>query len=184
MTRDDEALAQEVLDFWWSAGEPKWYGGGSEFDDEIRGKFGALHERASAGELSHWRENAVGALALLILLDQFSRNLHRGSPKAFENDTTALEIARHSIDRGFDKAFPNPHKGFFYLPFEHCEDIGVQEEGIDLFHAAGHENGYHYALIHMDVIRRFGRFPHRNAALGRATTPAEQKFLDSGGFSA
>jgi len=184
MTHDTDDRALDVLDFWWAAGEAKWYGGGEEFDTEIREKFGALHQEAASGNLNHWQESPSGALALLILLDQFSRNLFRNDAHAFASDPLALAIAKSSLEKGFDRAFPSPHRGFFYLPFEHCEDIGAQERAVDLFRVMGNMANYHYALIHMDVIRRFGRFPHRNAVLGRVSTPEEQKFLDSGGFSA
>ncbi|MET1415972.1 DUF924 family protein [Roseibium sp. HPY-6] len=174
----------DVLDFWWQAGSAKWFAGGEKFDGHCREQFAASLAAANAGELDHWQETADGTLALLLLLDQMSRNIHRGSPEAFSGDAKAVAIAERAIDRGFDRAFPKEARGFFYLPFEHSEDMEHQERAVDLCRRLGDKELYHYALVHMDVIRRFGRFPHRNKVLGRVTTPEEEAYLKDGGFSA
>lgn len=174
----------DVLDFWWQAGAAKWFAKDDKFDKRCRERFLAAIEDAMAGRLDHWMESADGALALLVLLDQMTRNVFRGSADAFKADRKALAVAEAALERGFDRAFPPDVRGFFYLPFEHSEDMAHQERSVDLFRALGEKEVYHYALIHMDVIRRFGRFPHRNKVLGRETTPEEQRYLEDGGFSA
>lgn len=174
----------DVLDFWWQAGAPKWFAGGDKFDGSCRDGFREAVEAATAGALDHWADTADGALALLILLDQMTRNIYRGTPEAFASDAKAVSIAETALERGFDRAFPKDVRVFFYLPFEHSEDMSHQERSVDLCRRLGNTDFYHYALIHMDVIRRFGRFPHRNKILGRDSTPAEIAYLDDGGFSA
>jgi len=171
----------DVLDFWWQAGRARWYANDPAFDADIRARFLALHARAAAHALSEWERTCDGALALVIILDQFSRNMFRGRPEAFAQDKLAREIADRAIVRGFDRAFPVPARCFFYLPFEHAEDLALQDRSVDLHCAANDEEGVKYARSHRDVIARFGRFPSRNAALGRSTTPEEQVFLDAGG---
>jgi uncharacterized protein (DUF924 family) len=180
----DQHRALEVLDFWWSAGAAKWYNGGEEFDREIIDRFETLYREAADGGLDHWLDQPVSALALVIVLDQFPRNMYRATPKAFASDALALARAKSAIELGYDGAFPMPHKCFFYLPFMHCENLEDQQRGIDLNRIAGADEGYHYALIHMDVVCRFGRFPHRNDILGRTSTAAELAYLKTGGFSA
>lgn len=175
--------ALELLDFWWEAGEAAWFSGDAAFDEACE-RFRPLHETAARGELDGWADAPVTALALLLLLDQLPRNLHRGSAEAFATDAKALGVAEQAIARGFDRAFPMPAKSFFYLPFMHSEELAVQERSLDLYRQAGDQNTYFYALIHFDAVRRFGRFPHRNAVLGRETSAAEQAYLDSGGFAA
>lgn len=174
----------EILDFWWRAGPAKWFAQDSGFDEEIRTRFLPAIEAAQRGELGDWSEQPHSALALVLLLDQFTRNVFRGDSRAFEADHMALAVAKKAVELGFDKAFPANERVFFYLPFEHAEDMEAQELSVDLCRATGDQQYYLYALVHMDVIRRFGRFPHRNAVLGRETTPEEQAFLDGGGFSA
>ncbi|MBD8892114.1 DUF924 family protein [Roseibium litorale] len=174
----------DILDFWWQAGPEKWFARSDAFDAEIRERFLASVEAAKAGELDDWEASPHGALALLILLDQFTRNLFRDDKRAFESDPKALGIATRAVDAGYDRAFPPSVRVFFYLPFEHAEDMAAQERSVDLCRALNNEQFYLYALIHLDVIRRFGRFPHRNKVLGRETTAEEQAFLENGGFSA
>ena len=149
----------------------------------IHERFFDTYEAAATGKLSDWEHSAQGALALLILLDQFPRNMFRGDARAFATDPLARAITAGAIIRGFDSQVPNELRGFFYLPFEHSEDLADQERCIALNKAAGDTENLKWAEIHADIIRRFGRFPHRNAALGRATTPEEQAFLDGGGFA-
>jgi uncharacterized protein (DUF924 family) len=133
------------------------------------------------GRLSSWEATADGALALILLLDQFSRNLHRGDARAFAQDDAGRAIAERAIARGFDQTFPVPARRFFYLPFMHAEDMAAQERCLALCREADDEEGVRYAEAHKAIIARFGRFPNRNAALGRETTAAEQAFLDEGG---
>jgi len=173
---------QDVLAFWRAAGPDKWYAKDTAFDDEIRMRFLATYEAAAARTLA-WDDTAEGALALLIVLDQFPRNMFRASARAFAADPLAREITTHAIARGFDLAVAVGERSFFYLPFEHSEALADQERGVALNRASGDADALKWAELHADIIRRFGRFPHRNRSLGRATTAEEQAFLDAGGFS-
>jgi uncharacterized protein (DUF924 family) len=177
------ASASEIVAFWREAGADKWFAKDAAFDDEIRRRFLPTHEAAAAGKLAAWEQTAEGALALLILLDQFSRNMFRGQARAFATDPSALAVTAHAIIRGFDAQVPAELRAFFYVPFEHSENLTDQEHGIALYKAAGDADGLKWAELHSDIIRRFGRFPHRNPALRRVTTPQEQAFLDGGGFA-
>ena len=174
--------AADVIAFWRAAGPKRWFEKDAAFDDDIRRRFLKVHEAAAAGKLTAWEANAEGALALLILLDQFPRNMFRGQARAFASDPLALAVASRAILNGFDGVFPDL-RGFFYLPFEHSENLADQEKGVAFYKAVGDADGVKWAEIHADIIRRFGRFPHRNAVLGRVSTPEEQKFLDDGGFA-
>jgi uncharacterized protein (DUF924 family) len=175
--------ASDIVVFWRDAGPDRWFEKDAAFDKEIVDRFLATHEAAAAGKLSDWEQTAQGSLALLILLDQFPRNMFRGDARAFATDALALAVAAGGIVRGFDARVPATMRGFFYLPFEHSEDLADQERGIAFYKASGDADGLKWAEIHADIIRRFGRFPHRNAVLGRATTAGEQAFLDGGGFA-
>jgi uncharacterized protein (DUF924 family) len=175
--------AAEVIAFWREAGADRWFKKDPVFDEEIRWRFLGASEAAAAGKLSHWEQTAEGALALLILVDQFPRNMFRGQARAFASDALARAITAGAIVRGFDSQVPADMRAFFYVPFEHSENLADQERGIALYKAAGDAEGLKWAELHADIIRRFGRFPHRNPALGRVTTPEEQAFLDGGGFS-
>ena len=134
------------------------------------------------GELDSWAGDADGALALLILLDQFPRNAFRGTARMFESDAKARRIARGAIEAGFDQGVEHDLRNFFYLPFAHSENLADQDRCVELARELGGEE-LRYAIIHRDIIEKFGRFPHRNEALGRATTPEERKFLAGGGFA-
>jgi uncharacterized protein (DUF924 family) len=171
-----------IIAFWREAGADRWFEKDSAFDNEIKQRFLATHEAAAAGRLTDWESSADGALALLILLDQFPRNMFRGETRTFATDPLARAVASRAILNGFDGAFSDL-RGFFYLPFQHSENLADQERGVALYKAVGDEDGLKWAHIHADIIRKFGRFPHRNAVLGRVTTPDEQKFLDDGGFA-
>ena len=173
----------DVVAFWREAGPKRWFEKDASFDDDIRQRFLKLHEAAAAGKLTAWEANAEGALALLILLDQFPRNMFRGQARAFVCDPLARAVTAGALVRGFDSQVPAELRSFFYLPFEHSEDLADQERGIALYKAAGDAEGLKWAELHADIIRRFGRFPHRNAVLSRVTTPEEQAFLDGGGFA-
>jgi uncharacterized protein (DUF924 family) len=170
----------DVVAFWTGAGPKRWFAKDEAFDADIRGRYEATHHAAARGELDSWADTAEGALALLLLLDQFPRNLWRGSAHAFATDPLARRIAEHAIGRGFDRAVEPALRQFFYLPFEHSEDLGDQERAVTL--CAFDPDSLKWAKIHRDIIRRFGRFPHRNGCLGRSTSADEQAFLDGGGF--
>jgi len=177
------AHPNDVVGFWLGAGPGKWFKKVIAFDEAIRLKFESTHHRAARSEYDAWAETPDGALALLILLDQFPRNLYRNSAHSFATDPKARAIARAAIERGFDRQVDPRLRNFFYLPFEHSEDIADQDYGLALVAEAGIEDDLKWATIHRDIIARFGRFPHRNHALGRVTTPEEQDFLDEGGFA-
>jgi uncharacterized protein (DUF924 family) len=173
----------DVLAFWRAAGPTKWFEKNSAFDSEIAARFSALWRTAAAGKLSAWEETPDGALALVIVLDQFPRNMFRGEAGAFATDALARAVTDRAIAHGFDQAVPAAERTFFYLPFEHSENLPDQERGVALFRATGDAELVKWAELHADIIRRFGRFPHRNAVLGRTTTREEQAFLDAGGFA-
>ncbi|MEX0840960.1 MAG: DUF924 family protein [Xanthobacteraceae bacterium] len=179
----ETASPESILAFWFEAGPKKWFTKDAAFDAEIREKFRPTYEAAAQGQLAGREATAEGALALTIVLDQFPRNIFRGSPRAFATDASARGVADRAITRGFDRQMELPKRNFFYLPFMHSENLADQERCIDLCRQAGDENTLKYAELHADIIRRFGRFPHRNAVLGRTTTPEEQAFLDGGGFA-
>lgn len=191
----------EIVEFWFgdalvSAELAKlraklWFSRNDEFDREIERRFGSLPESAARGELDAWRGDASSALALVLVLDQFPRNLFRKSPKAFAFDPPAREVAIDAISRDLDAALDSLQAAFLYLPLEHAEDIGLQERSVALFErlvtrahpdlTALFESFADYARRHRDIIQRFGRFPHRNTILGRESTPDEVAYLESGG---
>ena len=171
----------DLLAFWRDAGASKWFNGGAEFDDECRSRFLDAHFQAARRELAHWQDGAESALALVLLLDQIPRNVFRDSAHAFATDGLAREVARGAIESGFDVRIDAPMRLFFYMPFEHSEDMADQDRAVDLIAAMGDANYTDYARRHRDVIARFGRFPHRNAALGRGGAPVEQAWLEAGG---
>lgn len=172
----------EVVAFWTTAGANAWFKKDARFDAQCR-DFEAAHHAAARGECSAWEANAEGALALILLLDQIPRNIYRSSAHAFATDPLAQAIAERAVNTGYDRATPMPLRMFFYLPFEHAENLAMQARCVSLMETTGNEEYVRYARVHRDIIARFGRFPHRNAALGRASTPEEQAFLDAGGFA-
>ncbi len=191
---------QDVLDFWFGApGSPEygaarkmWFRKDEAFDTRLRERFGALLEAACAGELDAWAASPAGTLALVIVLDQFSRNCYRGTPRAFAADHRALAMARRLVAGGEDRRLPTRyHRVFAYLPFEHAESMDAQLESLRLFgelrdelrHDPDVEGYFDYAMRHAQVVERFGRFPHRNALLGRSSTEAELAFLREPGSS-
>jgi uncharacterized protein (DUF924 family) len=188
----------EVLDFWFGPLDADgfcvedrdrlWFRGGRETDERIRERFATLLEPARRGDLDDWAATPRGRLALIILLDQFTRNIHRGSAAAFGGDAHALQLARAGVERGHDRQLAPIERTFFYLPFEHAEDLATQNHCVALFRALQAElpeplrprvqSALDYAIQHRDIIARFGRFPHRNRALGRTSTPAERDYLE------
>ena len=173
--------AAEVVGFWREAGADKWFNGGDGFDRECESRFLADHLAAARREYGNWIEHAEGALALLILLDQIPRNIFRGSGHAFATDGLALHYARRAVEAGLDVQVEPALRAFVYLPFEPSEDMADQRRSVGLFAGIGNEMYDRYALAHLEVIEKFGRFPHRNRALGRENTAEEQAWLDAGG---
>ncbi|MGF1508197.1 MAG: DUF924 family protein [Myxococcota bacterium] len=198
---EDEALASSVVAFWcsetdadgFSLDPERWWEGEEAFDRLIRERFSQVHERALAGGLDPWVQSRTGRVAYIIVLDQFSRNLHRGTPRMLHGDSRARAVALDTIDRGWDERMPGDQRGFVYMPLMHSEDLSHQERCIELFERfqasapARHRERIRryvgYARRHRDIIERFGRFPHRNVLLGRESTESEQAFLGTEGSS-
>lgn len=174
------ASAAEIIRFWRDAGYKAWFTKDETFDGRCRG-FEAEHHAAARGELAHWEQDAEGALALMILLDQYPRNSFRGTAHQFATDTLGLMFARQAWERDWPQTFEPDLRQFFVTPFEHSEALSDQDEAVSL--SADMPEVLKYAKIHRDIIVRFGRFPHRNRCLGRETTLEEQAFLDEGGFA-
>jgi len=187
---------ERVLDFWFgemtdgfcsAATRRRWFAADPAFDREIVAQFARLLEEAARGALTGWLDEARGNLAFVIVTDQFSRQIHRGSADAFATDPLALSVAREGVARGFDRALGYDQRAFFYLPFEHSESLEDQHTSVELFtrlaadtpasHRGNAEETLRFALAHRDIVVQFGRFPHRNATLGRVSTPAELEFL-------
>jgi len=177
----NDLTPSDVVGFWKDAGPDKWFARDDRFDALCRVRFQDAHFAAARRELDHWAETAEGSLALLILLDQFPRNLFRGTAHQFATDPLARMYARAAIERGHHLAVEPDLKNFVLLPFEHSERLEDQDRYLEL--AAGDPDLEKWGHIHRDIIVRFGRFPHRNLSLGRETTPDEQAFLEGGGFS-
>jgi uncharacterized protein (DUF924 family) len=179
------AAAEAIVGFWRDAGRKTWFTKDLAFDEALRERFEASHHAAARGELAAWIESAESALALVLLTDQFSRQLWRGSAHAFATDPLARATAREAVARGHHRATEKELRGFFYLPFQHSEDPDDHAFGLNLAEALEREGGEsaRWARHHRDIIERFGRFPHRNAVLGRRNTVDEQAFLDEGGFA-
>ncbi|MBN9090255.1 MAG: DUF924 domain-containing protein [Reyranella sp.] len=181
----DTAAIRDILDFWFlPLGDPEhakprkiWWESTPELDAELRSRFGTLLDKAIAGELDAWRKSPDGALALTVLCDQFPRNMHRRSARAFSADAKARETARYALARDYPAAYSNDMRLFFYMPFQHSEDLGDQELCCALFAALLDETNTKYAIDHRDIVARFGRFPHRNEVLGRASTAEELDYL-------
>jgi uncharacterized protein (DUF924 family) len=172
----------DVVTFWKEAGATRWFKRDDAFDAEFRNRFLGTHEAAAAGELAEWADSAEGALALLLLLDQFPRNAFRGTSRVYATDVKAREVADAAIRAGFDGQTQEDLRPFFYLPFMHSERPEDQERSVALNTTVGGAS-LRFALHHRDIVARFGRFPHRNEVLGRESTPEEKRFLAEGGFS-
>jgi uncharacterized protein (DUF924 family) len=181
-----DPTAKDILDFWIDeVGEEGWYRQDEALDTTIRDRWTSAWEQAQSGDLIEWTASAKPCLALLILLDQFPRNMVRGSDRAFATDARAVSVAKQAILRGHDQRIPLPERQFFYLPLMHSEALSNQDKCVRLFLLNfGPGNSLRHARAHRDIIRRFGRFPFRNAALGRESTPEEVEFLKAGGYMA
>ena len=177
---DPRALS--VTTFWRDAGEDAWFEKNDAFDADFRTRFLELHYAAARRECDDWNAHAEGSLALMILLDQFPRNCFRRTGHMFATDPLARHFAAKAVAAGHDMELDEALRAFIYLPFEHSEDMADQERSVALYEANCQSN-LKWAIDHRDIIARFGRFPHRNPALGRETTPEEQAFLDGGGFA-
>jgi uncharacterized protein (DUF924 family) len=175
----DRAAPAEIVSFWREAGPDKWFAQDESFDQAIQLRFLPTYEAAANGELAAWEESLEGALALILLLDQFPRNMFRGNARAFATDALARAVTDRALARGFDQATDLTMRPFFYLPFMHSEALIDQDRCMRLYQALGDPKHLRYATEHRDVVQRFGRFPQRNRALGRDTTPTEQAFLEA-----
>lgn len=173
---------QTIVDFWRTAGADRWFVKDPEFDEEIRNRFGDVYERAARGDLDRWIDRPTGALALVILLDQFPRNMFRGEARMFATDGKAIEIARTALARGDAETVGEDVNQFLAMPLMHSERLEDQEACVEWMQRIG-ESNVPFAEEHRDIVRRFGRFPHRNALLGRVTNDEERAFLDGGGFA-
>ena len=185
MTQDgDPVTPADILDFWFNALKPaQWFRASAELDARIRERFGAAHLAASRCETFPWRDTAAGRLAEIIVLDQFSRNIHRGTPMAFATDPLALALAQTAVAMGGDLELPVDQRAFLYMPYMHSESPLIHVEAMRLFSAPGLEKSLSSEQKHKAIIDRFGRFPHRNAILGRPSTPEELAFLEGPGSS-
>lgn len=176
------AEAAAVVEFWQAAGPKAWFAKNDEFDARFRERFAALYDRAARSELDAWMDAAQSALALILLLDQYPRNSFRNTPRMYATDALAVHHAAHAVERGYDRAVDQALQFFFYLPFGHAESLLEQERCVALNQRLGPEITEH-AIGHCEIVRRFGRFPHRNQILGRPSSEAELEFLKQGGFA-
>lgn len=174
----------DIITFWFDELEPpQWWKVDAELDRSIARRFGALHGQAARGELAHWRDTPAGRLAEVLVLDQFSRNIWRNTPKAFAQDSMALVLAQEAVRSQADQALDINQRRFFYMPYMHSESADIHRQAITLFEQEGLEDNLRFELLHQDIIQRFGRYPHRNAILGRPSTTAELEFLKQPGSS-
>lgn len=171
----------EVIEFWTSAGPALWFAKDPEFDRRFRERFLTDHEAAARGELAHWTSSAEGTFALVILLDQFPRNAFRDTPRMYDTDALARKVANIAFAAGYDRVFPGELQKFLLLPFAHSEDLADQERAVALARRSGPRD-LQQAEHHRDIVRRFGRFPHRNRILNRQSTPEELRYLENGGY--
>jgi uncharacterized protein (DUF924 family) len=173
-------MPQEIIDFWFSDEVRKlWFNSTSQFDTSLRERFLVRWQQASRGELDHWQQSAVGCLALVIILDQFPLNMFRGQAQSFATEGQSRAVAQAAIDQGFDRQLDVGQRAFLYLPFMHSEALVDQRRALELFAQPGLEDNLRFARHHHDIIDRFGRFPHRNEALGRHSSAAEIEYLNS-----
>lgn len=173
-------MPREIIDFWFSDRVRKlWFNATPEFDQELRERFLSTWEQASRGELDDWKQSAEGCLALVIVLDQFPLNMFRGEARSFATEALSREVARDAIDQEFDRMLEVEQRAFLYMPFMHSEDLADQQLASTLFDQDGLESNYRFARHHRGIIEKFGRFPHRNAILGRPSSVEEIEYLNS-----
>jgi len=171
---------QNILDFWYSPEmQSRWFASTPELDDEIRSQFESLWRQAAAGGIDEWKETPEGCLALVIVLDQFPLNMFRGQLPSFSTEQQAVEVSKYAINQGFDQRLPTTHLSFLYMPLMHSENLADQDLSVRLFAAAKLESNLRFAQHHRELIRKYGRFPHRNSILGRQNTPDEIAYLAS-----
>lgn len=171
---------QQVLKFWFETlSKEQWWQKSEPIDQSIRDTFAQVHQQARLGELSQWRSSAVGCLAEIIILDQFSRNLFRGSAQSYANDGMALALSQEAIRRKLNQQLTTEQRVFLYLPFMHSESLKIHQQAVELFSEPGLEENLKFEYLHLDIIKRFGRYPHRNKDLGRESTEEERLFLQS-----
>jgi uncharacterized protein (DUF924 family) len=176
------ATAQDVVAFWRAAGPDRWFEKDDAFDAACRERFLATYEAAARGDLPEWETTPDGSLATVLLLDQFPRNMFRGSRRVYATDPAAVLAAERAIEKGHDREVDPSLRRFFYLPFTHAEELALQERSVSLNRGLSDPDTLRWAVHHRDIIARFGRFPHRNALLGRESTAEEAAFLTEGGF--
>ncbi|MCC5880014.1 MAG: DUF924 domain-containing protein [Idiomarina sp.] len=182
--RDTAQNANDVLNFWfYELNSADWFNKSDDLDNTIAKRFGELHAAASQCELSHWRQNAEGRLAEVIVLDQFSRNIFRDDPQAFASDPLALALAQEAVAQGLDKSLTVQQRAFLYMPYMHSESLTIHQQAVVLFSQPGLEESLDFEHKHKVIIERFGRYPHRNAVLGRKSSKAEREFLQQSGSS-
>jgi uncharacterized protein (DUF924 family) len=176
----EDNMPQEIVDFWFAKDTRKlWFNSTPEFDRKLCDRYQPLWEQASRGELDHWMETAEGCLALVLIMDQLPLNMFRGSAQSFATEARSREVTRVAIDRGFDQQLPEQQKAFLYMPFMHSEALEDQQLALELFDQAGLESNLRFARHHHAIIEKYGRFPHRNAVLGRDSSTAEIEYLNS-----
>jgi uncharacterized protein (DUF924 family) len=177
-------IQRQVLEFWFDQTQPaQWFQVNPAFDQEIAARFSDSYDLAARGVYEDWKNSSDGCLALCILLDQFPRNMFRGTPKAFATDSKALVIAKYALAKGFDQVLVPIKRRFLYMPFEHSENLNDQRKCVELFERMKKDDplGYDYALRHLKVVEKYGRFPHRNKILSRTSTPEEEEYLAQSG---
>ncbi len=178
--RAESIKPTDILDDWYSEFMQKhWFASTPALDDEIREKYQSLWERAAAGELDHWQDSPEGALALVIVLDQFPLNMFRGRPVSFRTERKAIEVTLNALKKGFDKQLSKDRLSFLFMPLMHSEKLEEQDLSVALFRRYGLTGNIKFAEHHREIVRKYGRFPHRNAILGRESTPAEVAYLAS-----
>jgi uncharacterized protein (DUF924 family) len=176
----ENSSPQDVIEFWYSEKMRKsWFSSTPELDNQIRDKFKALWRKAAEGGLDEWKNSPEGCLALIIVLDQFPLNMFRGEAKSFKTEQKAIEVAKYALEKGYDRDIPAERRIFLYMPLMHSEQLEDQELSVRLFEKSNLESSLYFARHHRDLIRKFGRFPHRNAILGRECTEKEIEYLKS-----
>lgn len=181
MSTDQNSITpSDILDYWYSAEvKPRWFNSTPQLDEEIKTRFSSVWEQADAGELDSWLWSPEGCLALIIIFDQFPLNMFRGEPKSFKTEAKAVSVTKHMIEKGLDKQLDQEYLSFTYMPLMHSEDMDDQDLSVKMFTEAGLTNNARFAEHHRNIVKTYGRFPHRNAILGRESSPEEVEYLNS-----